>query len=86
MERDTPFLFYRAPAGRRYDVYRLDLASGRRERIRTLVPDEPAGVSADGGVLATGDGERFVFSYVQLLGKLYVVKGWVGLRAVANAT
>ncbi len=68
------FFFYRVPARNRYEVYRLDVASGQRQRIQVLALDEP-GVWANGGVLATGDGERLVFSYWQVLGNLYVVRG-----------
>ncbi len=70
------FLFYR-PALSRYEVYRLDVVSGERQWIRTLTPAEPAGVWANGGVLATADGERFVFTYSHSLGQLYVVRGLI---------
>ena len=69
------FFFYRAPENIRYEVYRLDLASGERQRIRTL--SLPEGSWANGGVLTTGDGERFVYTYQQGRAILYLADGLI---------
>ncbi len=72
------FLFYRtSPDGKRNEVYRLDVASGQREWIRNLTPDEPGFALAKGGIVATADGERFVFTYLTGLGSLFLVDGLV---------
>jgi Tol biopolymer transport system component len=57
------------------DVYRVDLATGRREPWKTFVPADPAGVIAVGPVLLSADGKAYVYSYRRLLDDLYVVSG-----------
>jgi Tol biopolymer transport system component len=55
-------------------VFRLEIATGRRELWKTLVPTDPAGVS-DLGVLPTPSGEGYVYSYTRILSDLYVLDG-----------
>jgi Tol biopolymer transport system component len=56
-------------------VYRLDLATGRREAIRSFAPNDPSGVLNVGPVLLSADGESYVYSYRRILDDLYVVTG-----------
>lgn len=56
-------------------VFVMDLATGRRELWRTLMPADSAGVSSIGGVAATPDGKSYVYSYLRNLADLYVVEG-----------
>jgi eukaryotic-like serine/threonine-protein kinase len=56
-------------------VYRLDLATGRREPIRSLAPSDAAGVLNVGPVLVSADGKSYVYSYRRILDDLYVVTG-----------
>ena len=56
-------------------VYRLDLATGRRERIRSLAPADSAGVLNVFPVLVSADGKSYVYSYRRILDDLYIVTG-----------
>ena len=55
-------------------VHRLDLATGRKELWRTLMPSDAAGVSSLGPYPTPG-GESYVYSYVRTLSDLYIVEG-----------
>jgi Tol biopolymer transport system component len=59
----------------RLNVYRQDIASGRRELWRTLAPPDPAGLEAVGPVVVTPDGGAYCYTYVRTLGTIYVVEG-----------
>ena len=59
------------PAG----VFRLDLATGRRELIRSFAPADAAGVLNVGPVLIAADGKSYVYSYRRLLEDLHIVAG-----------
>lgn len=55
-------------------VYRVELASGRRELVQELSPGDPAGVFPDiSSVFATPDGRSFLYSYFRQQSDLYVV-------------
>ncbi|HLN59088.1 MAG TPA: protein kinase [Thermoanaerobaculia bacterium] len=56
-------------------VYRLDLATGRRESIRSFAPADAAGVLNVFPVLLSADGKSYVYSYRRILDDLYVVTG-----------
>ncbi len=56
-------------------VYRVDLATGRREPVRAFAPSDAAGVLNIGPVLLSADGESYVYSYRRILDDLYVVTG-----------
>jgi serine/threonine protein kinase/Tol biopolymer transport system component len=56
-------------------VSRLDLATGRREPIRSFAPADAAGVLNVGPVLLSADGRSYVYSYRRILDDLYVVTG-----------
>jgi Tol biopolymer transport system component len=56
------------------NVYRLDLATGRRELWRTLMPADGSGVSGlNPG--PTPSGEAYVYNYLRTLSDLYLVEG-----------
>ncbi|MEX0881198.1 MAG: protein kinase [Thermoanaerobaculia bacterium] len=55
-------------------VYRLDLATGRKELWRTLMPADAAGVSSIGPAPAP-NGESYVYGYFRMLSDLYLVEG-----------
>jgi Tol biopolymer transport system component len=55
-------------------VYRVELATGRREIWRTLMPSDAAGVSSLSD-LPTPSGEAYVYNYVRTLSDLYIVEG-----------
>jgi WD40 repeat protein len=56
-------------------VWKLDLATGRKELWKELLPRDPAGVSTIAPVLITPDEKSYVYSYTRSLGELFVVDG-----------
>jgi hypothetical protein len=56
-------------------VYRLDLATGKRQRVATLGPNDPAGVTAVLNVRMTADGKSYAYSFDRELSDLFVVEG-----------
>jgi Tol biopolymer transport system component len=63
--------FDRMPA----TVYRMDLATGRREAVHSFAPPDAAGVINVGPALLSADGKSYVYSYRRILDDLYVVTG-----------
>jgi hypothetical protein len=57
------------------DVYRLNVATGRRELFKALSPPDPAGVQSIGRVVVTPDGQSYCYTYSQTLSSLHVVEG-----------
>ncbi len=55
-------------------VFRLEVATGKREHWRDVIPDDAAGLSHL-RVLPTPNGEAYVCNYVRTLSDLYVVHG-----------
>ncbi len=55
-------------------TYRLELATGKKELWRTLMPADAAGVSNINPGPA-GDGQSYVYGYFRLLSDLYLVDG-----------
>jgi hypothetical protein len=58
-----------------YDVFRVDLASGRRESFKKLGPADPAGVSSFSAMTFTPDGKYYAYGYLRSLSELYAVDG-----------
>ena len=58
-----------------YDVFRVALASGRRELFRKLGPADPAGVSSFSVMVFTPDGKYYAYGYLRSLSELYTVDG-----------
>jgi Tol biopolymer transport system component/tRNA A-37 threonylcarbamoyl transferase component Bud32 len=56
-------------------VVRLDLATGKREPFREVLPTDPAGVVTIVPLLFTPDGRSYVYSYPRILSQLYVGEG-----------
>ncbi len=55
-------------------VYKLDLASGKRELVTTLAPSDPAGVTAVLNVRMTPDAKTYAYSYDLELSDLFIVE------------
>jgi eukaryotic-like serine/threonine-protein kinase len=72
---DGRALFLYRPGELPARVFRMDLASGRRELWRTLLPPDPAGVVSIRPPLLTPDGSVCVYSYSRFLSTLYLVEG-----------
>jgi eukaryotic-like serine/threonine-protein kinase len=56
-------------------VYLLDIATGRKELWKELIPADSAGVTQVSSVVPTSDGRSYVYSYIRLLSDMYVVEG-----------
>ena len=56
-------------------VTRIDLASGKREVVRTLMPSDPAGVDRIRNVRMTPDGTSWAYTAYRTLSVLYVADG-----------
>jgi len=56
-------------------IRRLGLATGRIELVKTLVPPEVAGTQTIAVPLVTRDGRTYAYTYIRLLGDLYVAEG-----------
>ena len=56
-------------------IFRIDVATGRRELVRQLTPLDPAGVFSIDPILMTRDGKAYVYSYRRHISELYFVEG-----------
>ncbi len=56
-------------------VFRVDLATGRREPKQSFTPADGAGILNIGPALLSADGKSYVYSYRRILDDLYVVTG-----------
>lgn len=56
-------------------VLRVDVATGRQELVRRLVPGDSGGVYSTWNIHISPDGRSYVYSYRQTLSRLYVAEG-----------
>ncbi len=56
-------------------VYRLNLATGKRELWKELRPADPAGTRGITRVLVTPDGKSYAYHYSRFLSELFLVEG-----------
>ncbi len=56
-------------------VYRLDLATGRKELWKELMPADPGGVKYFSRIVLTPDGKSYAYSFYRSLSDLYLVEG-----------
>ena len=56
-------------------VFRLDLATGRRELWKEFTPGDATGINGFGPASISSDGNTILFGYSQILSDLYVVEG-----------
>ena len=57
------------------DVDRLDLATGRRTRVFTVLPADPVGIPGIQGLYITPDARAYVYNVTRKLSVLYLVEG-----------
>jgi eukaryotic-like serine/threonine-protein kinase len=57
------------------EIDRVDVASGRREPRRTVVPSDPVGMDRIQSLVITSDGRGYCYSYARRLQELYVADG-----------
>jgi Tol biopolymer transport system component len=75
-EASGRYLFLKASAQFGVDVFRIDVATGHSEVLRTLAPSDVAGMNYPTYSLAmTADGRSYCYSYGRRLGDLFVVSG-----------
>jgi hypothetical protein len=60
-----------------FRVFRVDVATGRREPWLDTSPSDPAGVDTSfwTGTALTPDGRFYVYAYVRTLSDLFLVEG-----------
>lgn len=56
-------------------VYRLDLATGKRDLVNTLAPSDAAGVTSVLNVRMTADGKTYAYSFLREMSDLFLVEG-----------
>ena len=56
-------------------ITRVDLATGRREAWKELVPPDPAGAQSIPSIRFSADGKSYAYSVSRVLSDLYVVDG-----------
>jgi tRNA A-37 threonylcarbamoyl transferase component Bud32/Tol biopolymer transport system component len=56
-------------------IYRLDLTTGARTIAKELVPADPSGIETISPAYVSGDGASYVYTYMRMLGDLFVVEG-----------
>jgi len=71
---DGRYLFIHRNSETPLKSYRLEIATGRKELWRTVVPSDPAGVWSLGGG-PTPDGESYLYGFIRTLSDLYLVEG-----------
>ncbi len=72
---DARTIYVRAGRGLPVRIYRVNLASGRRELWKELVPAESEGVEGISSIAITRDGRTLVYDYRRSLFDLYVIDG-----------
>ncbi len=73
--RDGRSLFVRRRGEVPLRMMKLDVASGRKELWKELIPADPAGLSSISPVWITPDEKFYAYSYIRSLADLYVVEG-----------
>jgi hypothetical protein len=56
-------------------VYRLNLATGKREPFKELSPVDLSGLCEMSDLMFSADGRTYVYGFARMLSDLYVVKG-----------
>jgi len=59
----------------RTEIWRLDLASGRQEKLGAIEPSDRTGAEGIESVLLTPDGKTYAYSFQRRLSTLFVVTG-----------
>ncbi|MGH9368186.1 MAG: protein kinase domain-containing protein [Thermoanaerobaculia bacterium] len=68
-------LFVRRRGGGPLRIDRLDVATGRRELWKEIVPGDPAGFAGFASVQISAGGAAYVYTYHRLLSELFLVEG-----------
>jgi hypothetical protein len=71
----TLFVGRQREGGVRYDVFGIDVQSGRRQLWKTFEVPDPAGVDAAIRFRVTRDERSYAYGYLRTLDELYLVEG-----------
>jgi Tol biopolymer transport system component len=71
---DGRFLYVSRSTEAPAQVYRLEIATGKKELWKTVMPSDAAGVSAI-NVLPTPDGSAYAYTYTRILSDLFLIGG-----------
>jgi hypothetical protein len=66
---------YCVEAGSSARIFRVELATGRREKVREISPADPAGLVGMTPIQMTPDGGTIVYTLERKLSELYVIEG-----------
>jgi Tol biopolymer transport system component len=58
-----------------FDIFSVDVATGRRELWKEIVPTDPAGFWGITSFFIAADGKSYVYSYQRTLSDLYMISG-----------
>jgi len=72
---DPKYLYLTAGKGAPVKVFRLDLATGKRDLLLELNPTDMTGICELKNVLLSRDGRSYVYGFTRLLSDLYLVRG-----------
>jgi eukaryotic-like serine/threonine-protein kinase len=75
LSTDGRFLYVRHGLLKSAEIDRMELATGARRPWKTLSPRDPVGIARVRPVLLQPDGESYCYSYVRLMGDLFLVDG-----------
>ena len=56
-------------------IYRVEIATGRQQMVKEIIPSDPAGFQRTIRVVLTADMRSYAYSYRKTLSVLYVVDG-----------
>jgi Tol biopolymer transport system component len=72
---DGNSIFVGSTKGHGFRIFRLDLATGRRELWREITPSDPAGIFASLSAVITPDGKAYAYNVPRFMSDLYLVEG-----------
>ena len=73
--RDGRSLYVYRPRERPLKIFKLDVATGKKEPGKEIVPADLAGIHGPINVLMTPDGVGYIYAFTRYLSDLYVVSG-----------
>jgi hypothetical protein len=72
---DREWLYVQGDADLPAEIARVNLRNGTRERVRTLLPPDPAGTVSILRIVMTPDARAYAYTFVRALSSLYLVDG-----------
>jgi eukaryotic-like serine/threonine-protein kinase len=72
---DGDWLYVQGAADLPGEIARINLRTGQREPVRTLLPPDPAGAVSILRIVMTPDARMYAYTFVRALSSLYLVEG-----------